>query len=341
MEKGLAGQEYAHLGIEDFKVDRELSTIDNVVLRNKITSQTHISFRWTTDDVTKTGQFLKDWNVNRKIMCDPKAAENSTRFAEASAQTDKVISKYGRRFLTVSGHSAEGGISSSIGQQKDIAGFHVNPAISAKQVMDNSKGLFAKNVEKQIVYKTHMDFASPLAFTKPIMKNMKVNLVGTVPGIDKSIASTHSLEHFAAKGTLIVERNTMVASMKKSMGTGLNVASQSYFLAEDIKSDLKDEKLDSYKGADIGIDVVKNGAQLAGDDVIMSASIGLALETLGLSVSAGIGASFIFNMGTDAVAAVSKKAIHSKGIKHVANEMSTGVKKDANKVAHFFKHLHW
>jgi predicted esterase YcpF (UPF0227 family) len=144
-------------------VDKSLSTLDNGVLHNKITGETHISFRGTTDDLKKTDQFLSDWNTNRKIMFNPKAAENSTRFTEASAQTEKVIAKYGKRFTTVSGHSMGGGISSLIGQEKDIRGFHFNPAISPKQVSDNSKGLFGKNIEKQVVYKSHMDFASPLA----------------------------------------------------------------------------------------------------------------------------------------------------------------------------------
>ena len=104
---------------------------------------------------------------------------------------------------------------------------------------------------------------------------------------------------------------------------------------------MKNEELDSYKGADIGIDIAKNAAQLAGDDAVMAVGVGLAPETLGLSVVAGIGASFIFNMGTDAVASVSKKAIHSKAVKHVANSIANETKKDANKVAHWFKHIHW
>jgi len=154
VEKGLSDPDYAHLGLEDFRVDKELSTIDNVVLHNK-TGETHISFRGTTDDLKKTDQFLSDWNTNRNIMFNPKAAANSTRFTEASAQTDRVIAKYGKRFTTLSGHSAGGGISSLIGQEKDIRGFHFNPAISPKQVSDNSKGLFSKNIEKQVVYKSH------------------------------------------------------------------------------------------------------------------------------------------------------------------------------------------
>jgi hypothetical protein len=45
-----------------------------------------------------------------------------------------VIAKYGKIFTTISGRSAGGGISYLIGQEKDIRGFHFNPAISAKQV---------------------------------------------------------------------------------------------------------------------------------------------------------------------------------------------------------------
>ena len=110
--------------------------------------------------------------------------------------------------------------------------------------------------------------------------------------------------------------------------------------------------MDSYKGTDIGIDVVKNGVQLAGDDAIMVAGASLAPETLGLSVVAGIGASFIFNMGTDAVASVSKKAVHSKGVRHVANKLANTAedaantlaytaKDDANIVSNWFTHIHW
>jgi len=82
-------------------------------------------------------------------------------------------------------------------------------------VADNSKGLFAKNLEKQVICESHMDFASPLAYTKPIRNNFKVNLIGTRPCIDCSIVKTHSLDNFAAKGGLSVERNTMISFMRK------------------------------------------------------------------------------------------------------------------------------
>ena len=80
----------------------------------------------------------------------------------------------------------------------------------------------------------------------------------------------------------------------------------------------------------------------------MGVGAAAAPETLGLSVVAGLGASFIYNMGTDAVAAVSKKAVKSKPIKHIANALkgatidsANTIADDANDVAHWFKHIHW
>jgi hypothetical protein len=57
VEKGLANPDYSHLGLEEFKVDKELSSIDNTVLHNKIIGKTQISFRGTTDDIKKTDEF--------------------------------------------------------------------------------------------------------------------------------------------------------------------------------------------------------------------------------------------------------------------------------------------
>ena len=50
VEKSMAHPDYAHLELKEFKVEKDLSTIDNVVLHNGMTGETHISFRGTTDD---------------------------------------------------------------------------------------------------------------------------------------------------------------------------------------------------------------------------------------------------------------------------------------------------
>ena len=75
--------------------------------------------------------------------------------------------------------------------------------------------------------KVYLDFASPLAYAQSIQQNMSVNLVGTKKGIDGNMVDTHSLDHFVGD-SLKVERN----NMKKSMGRGLGVAAQGYFLGE-------------------------------------------------------------------------------------------------------------
>ena len=102
--------------------------------------------------------------MNRKLFFNPEAAENSSRFVEAGFQTDRVVAKYGKRFLTVSAHSQGGGISSLIAQKKDIAGFHFNPAISSKQVAENASSL--KTLKSKLLIK-HI---SILLVLTPILK---------------------------------------------------------------------------------------------------------------------------------------------------------------------------
>jgi hypothetical protein len=106
---------------------------------------------------------------------------------------------------------------------------------------------------------------------------------------------------------------------------------EGYCMSQYIKGDLKNEKLYSYKGTDMGIDVTKNAVQPARDDAMMGISAGFAPQTLGLSVVARMGASFIFDVGTDAVAAA------VEGANAVARETTT----DADKIVHWFHHIHW
>jgi hypothetical protein len=46
--------------LKGFEVDEELSTLDNVILPDPITGETHISFRGTTDDIKRTREFVSD-----------------------------------------------------------------------------------------------------------------------------------------------------------------------------------------------------------------------------------------------------------------------------------------
>ena len=287
--------------LKGFRVDEQLSTRDNVVLYNSKTGETHISYRGTTDDVKRTKQFLSDWKTNSKIAFNPKSAENRARYVEADKMTASVVRKYDKKFLTVSGHSQGGWISSMMGQKYDVTGFHFNPAISLKQVSDNSKGLYKLNNKPQNIFKTHMDFASPLAITSPIRKYFNVALVGTKKGLDKGLVNTHSIDHFFSNNSLKVTRNSMVSSVKNSVGKLTSGGLQGYFLAQDIREDLKDKNT-TETTKDIGVDITKNVAQYIGDEEIMAGGIALAPETLGLSIIGALGFSLLYNMATDHIA---------------------------------------
>ncbi|CAL6338782.1 unnamed protein product [Bathycoccus prasinos] len=115
VNKNLKNPKYSHINdLNGFELDKELSTLDDAVLHNKLTGETVISFRGTTSNIKETKAFLKDWEVNSKIMFNPKSAENTRRMKNAFSNTENVISKYGKDNLKVVGHSQGGYVSSSV-----------------------------------------------------------------------------------------------------------------------------------------------------------------------------------------------------------------------------------
>ena len=105
----LKNPKYSHINdLNGFELDKELSTLDDAVLHNKLTGETVISFRGTTSNIKETKAFLKDWEVNSKIMFNPKSAENTRRMKNAFSNTENVISKYGKDNVKVVGHSQGG-----------------------------------------------------------------------------------------------------------------------------------------------------------------------------------------------------------------------------------------
>ena len=66
--EGLQNSKYDYIDdLKDFKVDEELSTIDNLVLHNAKTGEVTVSYRGTTDNPLRTKSFLKDWKINGEI----------------------------------------------------------------------------------------------------------------------------------------------------------------------------------------------------------------------------------------------------------------------------------
>ena len=285
----------------EFKVDTELSTLDNVVLHNPITKETHISYRGTAGDIP---QLAKDWSLNGKIAFAPKAVNSSKRMTESIQQAQKVVEKYGT--ATVSGHSQGGFFSFEMAHRFNFEGHHFNPALSVSQL--NRPVLTAE----QEIYKTHLDFASPLAY---VQKSANVNLVNTALE-EHSVQAVHSLEQFtppirsAENGLVQVERNSLRASLLKSSSALVGVAAQGYFLEKDIEEDVK-TGTKAEKTAKVSIDVLKNAEQFTVDTMIMDGAILLAPETMGLSLVVGLGLAFANDLISGAIAEEAKEMLPS------------------------------
>ncbi|CAL6396255.1 unnamed protein product [Bathycoccus prasinos] len=315
----LKNPKYSHIDdLNGFELDKELSTLDDAVLHNKLTGETVISFRGTTSNIKETKAFLKDWEVNSKIMFNPKSAENTRRMKNAFSNTENVISKYGKDNVKVVGHSQGGYVSSSIAQKMDLEGHHYNPAIAVRQINQNKKGMFFKNTAEQNIYKTHTDFASPLAYDRHIQKNFNVKTVNYNPEITERspFVSTHSLEQFTpaveeelGKGMVRCERNTLVSSFKNSLGPAVNVGAQAYSAGKDFQQDIKEGGGIGVETAKIGLDAAKNAEEYVVDNAIMDVGIAAAPETFGLSLLVAGAATVLHNLAVDSIVNVAKSTL--------------------------------
>ena len=329
VNKNLKNPKYSHVNdLKGFELDKELSTLDDAVLHNATTGETVISFRGTTSNIKETKAFLKDWEVNSKIMFNPKSAENTRRLKNAFSSAENVIAKYGKDNVKVVGHSQGGYVSSSVAQKMNLEGHHYNPAISVRQINQNKKGMFFRNTAEQNIYKTHTDFASPLAYDRHIQKNFNVRTVNYNPEItERSLfVSTHSLEQFSpvvveelGKGTIRCERSTLVSTFKNSLGPAVNVGAQAYSAGKDFKQDIKEGGGVAVETTKIGLDTAKNAEEFVVDNAIMDVGIAAAPETMGLSLLVAGAATVLHNLAVDGIVNVAKKGI--------------------SKIGHFFKKL--
>ena len=293
--------------IEDlggFEVDKELSTLDNLVLHNATTGETNIAHRGTTDKVSE--QFFKDWTINGHIAG---GNSNTKRVKDAQAQFDRVVGKYGKNNLTVSGHSQGSHVSYEMAVRNDVEGFHYNPAINSTQVRD--AGRYSGNISEQAIFKQPLDFASPLAYNKNLAKsNTNLNIVHNIHGKD-SVIDTHSIDNFAPTpkevvGDVVkVERRTLAGSIVKGAGHIAGVGMGVYSFAEDVKKD--------NTATDVAVDAGKQVEEYVVDGEILTAGLALAPETMGLSVVASVGLVVINDLVAEHTADYVKKEIPKVG----------------------------
>ena len=307
VHENLRKSQYDYIGdLKDFEMDDELSTKDDLVLHNAKTGETVISYRGTTDDpVGKPKNFVQDWLVNGQIAG---GSTHTSRAKTAEKQADQVIQKYGKQNLVVTGHSQGGGISYHIATKYDLEGHHYNPAINHSNVAQAGK--YANNKNAQTIYKTHLDFASPLAYSKNLKKsNTTVQTVGTIKGMDSPV-STHSIDQFSptpltvhADGTVSVKRQTAKQSIKNGIKhtvtyhpVGKAVVSVTDQLPSLVHKTV-DLEASAAKGVShLGVNLAINEEQAVVDEMIVDASLALAPETMGLSIVAGAGAVYLHHV---------------------------------------------
>jgi hypothetical protein len=326
VHEGLSNPDYGYIeDLSGFRMDEELSTIDNVVLHNEITGETHISYRGTTDNLAATKNFLTDWKTNGQIAG---GSTHTHRVQTADQQVNKVIGKYGKENLSVSGHSQGGHVSYEIAVKNDLKGYHFNPAINSTQVKNIGK--YADNVATQEIFKTPLDFASPLGFHKGLGN---INIVQNLENMD-GIIETHSIDQFAPKPksvageTLSVTRRTMGGSVVKGAGAIAGAGLAVYNLAEDIKGDVNNDKSALEKSADVTLDTAKNAEEFAVDGEIIGTSLALAPETMGVSLVVGLGAVIVNDLVAEHITEYAKEEIPKVG---------ETLKKTSKKVWNFLK----
>ena len=316
--EGLRDEKFSYIeDLKDFEIDESLSTKDNLVLHNELTGETHVSYRGTTDKISK--HFFKDWKVNGEIAG---GSTHTKRVKEAQKQFDLVVEKYGKNNLTVSGHSQGGHVSYEMGVRNDVAGHHFNPAINTTQVREADR--YANNLSEQMIYKQPLDFASPLAFHKNLTKsNTKLNIVKNIEGMD-GVVETHSIDQFAPTpksiegGLVKVERRTLAGSVVKGAGHIAGVGLTAYNFAEDVKKDKT--------AMDVGVDVVKTGEEYVVDGEIIAGGLALAPETMGLSLVASLGMVVVNDLVAEHTADVVKKDL-PRVLNKTGNSISRWFKK--------------
>jgi len=282
VHEGLQNSKYNYIDdLKGFKIDDELSNLDNLVLNNEKTGQVTVSYRGTTDNPMRTKSFLKDWRINGQIAG---GKSNTVRVKQGQKQLDNVVKQYSKKEISLVGHSQGGHISYQLGVTNDIKSYSFNPAINMSQLKTTEK--YSGNASKHVIFKTPLDFASPLAHdTKALAKsNTSVKIVNNLVGKDNSL-DTHSIDQFAptpkeiAGEVVKVERRKIAGAIMHGVGTTVNVGLGVYNWGSDLNNVNKKGSSVTEKIADSTIDTAREGEKFVVDTTIADAGFALAGET--------------------------------------------------------------
>ena len=158
-------------------VDDELSDHHSTVYHNKNTKHSVVAFRGTADKQDLKTDALLFLGLGGK----------SKRYKDANALTDKVIAKYGKPNVSLTGHSLAGDIASNVSKNKDL---------DATTFSKGRKLLPSSNAPREKALRSVLDPLSgaaiiPSAFSLP---NLLIGGSGRIPSFSKG--HPHSLQHF-------------------------------------------------------------------------------------------------------------------------------------------------
>ena len=329
--------------LDDFVVDENLSTIDNLVLHNPITKETHIAYRGT--------QKLSDWKTNLQAMTSVEKHSPLVRSAIMTAEA--VADKYGTDNMTVSGHSMGGMRSLEVTQHFGdkgihIKGYHFDPGTSVRQMVKPNVGL-------QQIFRTHFDTPSivaKMAQIKPA-KNLKINNVFTnpeheikIPGLDQHSTNHMNIKEpigFTEDGSVLIKRHSaekVVADALRSGEQGMEIVANSRVgqvakpvlhygakiaekgaaplavagVAFDAYEDITDpNKSKTERGADVAVDVATGAtAWTAGNiagDLAMGATLAICPECAVVGVLGGLAVGGAVGYGVEKAGRAVKKPV--------------------------------
>ena len=310
-------------------------------MHNAKTGQVTVSYRGTTDNLLRTRSFLKDWRINGQITG---GKSNTVRVKQGQKQLNKVIEKYGKNELTLSGHSLGGHVSYQLGIVNDVPSYSYNPAINMSQLKSAEK--YSENASKHVIFKTPLDFASPMAHdTKALAKsNTSVKLVNNLVGKDNPL-DTHSIDQFSptpkeiAGKVVKVERRKIAGAIMHGVGTTVNVGLGVYDWGSDLNKDVNKKGSNiTEKIADSSIDTIKDGEEFAADTAIADASFALAGETFGASIVVGVGLAYVNDLAASHIAAGAKSTVRfaEKQEKKAEHSIGKTFKRIGNTISNWF-----
>jgi hypothetical protein len=289
----------------------------------------------------RTKSLLRDWRINGQIAG---GKSNTIRVKQGQKQLNKVIEKYGKSELTLTGHSQGGHVSYEMGVANDIPSYSYNPAINMSQLKSAER--YSGNASKHVIFKTPLDFASPLAHdTKTLAKsNTSVKLVNNLVGKDNPL-DTHSIDQFSptpkeiAGEVVKVERRKIAGAVMHGVGTTVNVGLGVYDWGSDLNKDVNKKGSNvTEKVADSTIDTAKDGEEFLVDTCIADASFALAPETFGASIVVGVGLIYVNDLAASHIAAGAKSTVRFAETQEKKAEHSIGktFKKIGNSIANWF-----